>query len=138
MKVRESERVVKTSVLLATGVNSEGYSELLGMHIATAESVTSWTGFFRDLKARGLGLSPVMPILVSKQLLVTCYRLRRGSGVARTLRRTSHRKYRKPSGRPYRQCFIPSSSSLMLTVCDPKLGRLLNSVKRSSRMSQAT
>lgn len=47
--------MVKTSVLLATGVNSEGYRELLGMHIATAESVTSWTGFFRDLKARGLG-----------------------------------------------------------------------------------
>lgn len=55
MKVREGGRVVKTSVLLATGVNSEGYCELLGMHIATAESVTSWTGFYRDLKARGLG-----------------------------------------------------------------------------------
>ena len=24
------------------------------MHIATAESIESWTGFFRDLKARGL------------------------------------------------------------------------------------
>ena len=55
MKVREGGRVVKTSVLLATGVNNEGYRELLGMHIATAESVSSWTGFFRDLQARGLG-----------------------------------------------------------------------------------
>lgn len=54
MKVREGGRVVKTSVLIATGVNSEGYRELLGMHIATAESIESWTGFFRDLKARGL------------------------------------------------------------------------------------
>lgn len=55
MKVREGGRVVKTSVLLATGVNNDGYRELLGMHVATAESVASWTGFFRDLKARGLG-----------------------------------------------------------------------------------
>src|SRR5699024_9310117 len=28
--------------------------ELLGMQVATAESVASWTGFFWDLKARGL------------------------------------------------------------------------------------
>ncbi len=54
MKVREGGRVVKTSVLLATGVNTEGYRELLGMQVAIAESVTSWTGFFRDLKAREL------------------------------------------------------------------------------------
>lgn len=55
MKVREGGRVVKTSVLLATGVNNNGYRELLGMQVATAESTASWTGFFRDLKARGLG-----------------------------------------------------------------------------------
>ena len=54
MKVREGGRVVKTSVLLATGVNAEGYRELLGMQVATSESVASWTGFFRHLKARGL------------------------------------------------------------------------------------
>src|SRR5699024_6980231 len=54
MKVREGGRVVKTSVLVATGVNAEGYRELLGMQVATSESVASWTGFFRDLKARGL------------------------------------------------------------------------------------
>ena len=54
MKVREGGRVVKTSVLLATGVNAEGYREILGTQVATSESVASWTGFFRDLKARGL------------------------------------------------------------------------------------
>ena len=32
----------------------KGDLELLGMQVATAESVASWTGFFRDLKARGL------------------------------------------------------------------------------------
>lgn len=54
MKVREGGRVVKTSVLLAAGVNAEGYRDLLGTQVATSESVASWTGFFRDLKARGL------------------------------------------------------------------------------------
>ncbi len=33
MKVRESGRVAKTSVLLATGVNTDGYRELLGMQV---------------------------------------------------------------------------------------------------------
>lgn len=55
MRVREGGRVVKTSVLIAIGVNNDGYRELLGMQIATSESVESWTGFFQDLKARGLG-----------------------------------------------------------------------------------
>ena len=45
--------MVKASVLVAAGVNAEGYRELLGM-VSTSESVTSWTGVFRDLKARGL------------------------------------------------------------------------------------
>lgn len=44
-----------TSVLLATGVNNDGYRKLLGMQVATAESTASWTGLLRDLKGRGLG-----------------------------------------------------------------------------------
>ena len=43
-----------TSVLLAAGVNAEGDLELLVRQVAISESVTSWTGFFRDLKSRGL------------------------------------------------------------------------------------
>ncbi len=54
MRVREGGRVVKTSVLLATAVNNEGYREVLGMRVATSETTASWTGFFRDLAARGL------------------------------------------------------------------------------------
>lgn len=54
IKVREGGRVVKCSVLLATGVNADGYREMLGMHVATSESNASWKGFFSDLKARGL------------------------------------------------------------------------------------
>ena len=54
MKVREGGRVVKVAVMVATGVNAEGYREVLGISTATAESGAGWLGFFRDLVARGL------------------------------------------------------------------------------------
>jgi transposase-like protein len=54
MKVREGGRVVKVAVMVATGVNAEGYREVLGIHTATTESGAGWLGFFRDLSARGL------------------------------------------------------------------------------------
>ena len=54
MKVREGGRVVKVAVMVATGVNAEGYREILGVQTATAESGAGWLGFFRDLVARGL------------------------------------------------------------------------------------
>jgi transposase-like protein len=54
MKVREGGRVVKIAVMVATGVNADGYREVLGIHTATTESGAGWLGFFRDLVARGL------------------------------------------------------------------------------------
>jgi putative transposase len=54
MKVREGGRVVKVAVMVATGVNAEGYREILGIHVATTESGAGWLAFFRDLVARGL------------------------------------------------------------------------------------
>jgi transposase-like protein len=54
MKVREAGRVVKVAVMVATGVNADGYREVLGIHTATTESATGWLSFFRDLTARGL------------------------------------------------------------------------------------
>ena len=60
MKVREGGRVVKVAVMVATGVNADGYREILGMHVATTESGAGWLAFFRDLVARGLtGHGPV-------------------------------------------------------------------------------
>jgi len=47
--------VVKTSVLLATGINAEGFREILGMKVATAESTASWTGFFYRSEGPGAG-----------------------------------------------------------------------------------
>ena len=40
--------------LLATGVNADGYREILGLHVTSAEDGAGWLGFFRDLIARGL------------------------------------------------------------------------------------
>jgi transposase-like protein len=54
MKVREAGRVVKVAVMVATGVNADGYREVLGIHAATTESGAGWLSFFRDLTARGL------------------------------------------------------------------------------------
>ena len=54
MKVREGGRVVKIAVMVATGVNNDGYREILGVATTTGESGTGWNTFFKDLVARGL------------------------------------------------------------------------------------
>jgi putative transposase len=54
MKVREDGRVVNVAVMVATGINADGYREILGVHPATTESHAGWLSFFRDLTARGL------------------------------------------------------------------------------------
>jgi len=54
MKVREGGRVINVAVMVATAVNAEGYREVLGVQVATAESGAGWLTFFRDLVARGL------------------------------------------------------------------------------------
>ena len=54
LKVREGGRTVNVHALLATGVNAEGYREILGLQVTSAEDGAGWLGFFRDLTARGL------------------------------------------------------------------------------------
>ena len=54
LKVREGGRTVNVHALLAVGVNTEGYREILGLHVTSAEDGAGWLGFFRDLLARGL------------------------------------------------------------------------------------
>ena len=54
LKVREGGRTVNVHALLAVGVNSEGYREILGLHVTSAEDGAGWLGFFCDLTARGL------------------------------------------------------------------------------------
>ena len=54
IRVRKGGRVRLCSVLIATGVNQEGYREILGLMIGDSESENSWKEFFNRLKARGL------------------------------------------------------------------------------------
>jgi putative transposase len=54
LKVREGGRIVNVHALLAVGVNAEGYREILGLQVTSAEDGAGWLGFFRDLVARGL------------------------------------------------------------------------------------
>ena len=48
LKVREGGRTANVHTLLATGVNAEGYREILGLHVATSEDGAGWLAFFRD------------------------------------------------------------------------------------------
>lgn len=54
LKVRENGRVVGVHCLVATGVNAEGYREILGVQVTSSEDGAGWLAFFRDLVARGL------------------------------------------------------------------------------------
>jgi transposase-like protein len=54
LKVREGGRTVNVHALVATGVNAEGYREILGLQVTSAEDGAGWLGFLRDLTARGL------------------------------------------------------------------------------------
>jgi transposase-like protein len=54
MKVREGGRVIKIAVMVATGVNADGYREILGVATSTAESGAGWNSFLKNLVARGL------------------------------------------------------------------------------------
>jgi putative transposase len=51
---RENGRIVNVCCVIATGVNSDGHREVLGVDIVTAEDGAAWTAFLRGLKARGL------------------------------------------------------------------------------------
>lgn len=54
IKVRRNRRVQPDSVLITTGVNEEGYREILGFHIGDSESFDTWQTMFQRLKERGL------------------------------------------------------------------------------------
>jgi transposase-like protein len=54
LKVREGGRTVGVHALLASGVNADGYREILGLQVTSAEDGAGWLAFFRDLVARGL------------------------------------------------------------------------------------
>lgn len=53
-KVREDGVIRSRSVLLAVGINAEGRRQVLGVELASRESLTSWREFALDLRERGL------------------------------------------------------------------------------------
>jgi transposase-like protein len=54
IKVREDGRVRQRGVLIAVGINEDGYREVLGLMVGDSESEESWSEFFSWLKQRGL------------------------------------------------------------------------------------
>ena len=54
LKVREGGRTVNVHAMVATGVNADGYREILGLQVTSAEDGAGWLAFLRDLTARGL------------------------------------------------------------------------------------
>jgi transposase-like protein len=55
VKCREAGRIVNVACVVATGVNADGHREILGVDVLTSEDGAGWTGFLRELVARGLG-----------------------------------------------------------------------------------
>lgn len=53
-RCREGWRIVNVATVVATGVNTDGHREVLGMDVFTAEDGAAWLGFLRSLVARGL------------------------------------------------------------------------------------
>ena len=54
LKVRENDRVVPRSALIAIGVNEDGYREILGLQMGHSETYESWKRFFERLNERRL------------------------------------------------------------------------------------
>lgn len=54
LKVREHGQVVSCAVLVAYGLNDDGFREVLSVAVGTSESEESWLSFLRELLGRGL------------------------------------------------------------------------------------
>jgi len=54
LKVRDGGRVVSNAVVVAYGLNEDGYREVLGVAIGASETEAFWVEFLRDLVGRGL------------------------------------------------------------------------------------
>jgi transposase-like protein len=54
VKVRENGRIQSRGMLIAIGVNEDGYREIIGFQLANSESESCWGEFFSSLKDRGL------------------------------------------------------------------------------------
>ncbi len=53
-KVRVAGQIVDAAVLIASGINPDGYRQLLGVSVALSEAEAHWRSFLQSLVARGL------------------------------------------------------------------------------------
>jgi len=53
-KVREAGQLRDAAVLMATGINSEGFRQVLGISVSLSEQEQHWRTFLKSLKDRGL------------------------------------------------------------------------------------
>jgi putative transposase len=53
-KVRVDNQVVSQCLLIATGINIEGYREILSVAVKSSEAKVNWREFLEDLKQRGM------------------------------------------------------------------------------------
>src|SRR5512144_1421663 len=51
---RQNGRVVSVAVLIAVGVNADGWREVLGLDVGPSEAEPFWVSFLRKLARRGL------------------------------------------------------------------------------------
>ncbi|SDP54638.1 IS256 family transposase [Desulforhopalus singaporensis] len=54
IKVHQDKRVVKKSIYLALGINTEGHKELLGMWLSETEGAKFWLAVLTELQNRGV------------------------------------------------------------------------------------
>jgi putative transposase len=109
LKVRENGRVIGVHTLIATGVNAEGYREILGVQVTSAEDGAGWLTFFRDLVARGLSGDAHAGLVAAIGATLPGAP---GSAAEPTMRSTRWPSPRSPPGRGCAPCCTPSSTNL--------------------------
>jgi putative transposase len=114
-KVREGGRTVNVHALIATGVNSDGHREILGIDVASSEDGAGWLAFLRGLVARGLAGVQLVTSDDHAGLVNAIWRAscpaRPGSGAARTTTATCSPASPNPPSCGSRPWSAPSSSS---------------------------
>jgi transposase-like protein len=81
-KVRENGRIRSKGLMIAIGINEQGYREVLGFCCADSETEAGWTAFFRELKDRGLSQVEMVVSDSHKGLVQAVKQCFQGSDVA--------------------------------------------------------
>ena len=108
LKVFNGSRFVSQAVMIAIGVNEEGYREILDIDIMEEESYGSYLGFFESLKERG----------ISKVDLII-------SDAHKGIKRAASESF---NGSSWQLCSVHFKRNLMKIVPKKSLNEVLNSL----------